>query len=138
EMPTGGFVGIDLSEEVAVGHFAVRSGVLRGSVLTLGLIDNTGPAMSDVLGIGLLYANWAATLLSDRYPLADDRDIGSVYHAEIAPGERIETTATFMSARGLVPVTRRVFRVNAFGQGALVSAETLPLSGEIGSVHWSF
>jgi cysteine-rich repeat protein len=126
-------VGIDLKDQVAVGHFAWPG---MGSVITLGVLSRSTPARSDILGIGTRYASWSGTRLSDRYPIASDHDLATPYRTTVAPGERVELEAAYMSATSLGPVVVRLRRLGATGR-ALMS-ERMPLSGKTGSAHFVF
>jgi hypothetical protein len=119
--------------QVAVGHFLTP---VRGAVITLGVITRSVPAQSDILGIGTRYARWPATRLSDRYPLADTRELRTRYQATVDPGERVELEAAFMSAVELGEVRVSVRRRGQSTQHLL--SEQRRLSGKTDSVHLVF
>jgi hypothetical protein len=128
------FVGIDLRDQVVVGHFASP---LRASVITLGVLwQSNDPARSDLIGFGTQYARWAHTRMTDRYPLDASRRITAPYRATVAPNERVELEASFMSAVRLGEV--EVVLVRRGRDWRTLLSERRQLSGKTGSVRWIF
>lgn len=128
----------------AIGYFSSPD---QASILSYGIIFRAqGPSQSDISALGIMNLSSGPTTLTDRYPLAalpapipiGANRLSDTFVAGVAPTERIELEATFMSPSGVRAVQVQTRRRGAAGAMTVIADRTQNGSADTMTVRETF